>query len=118
MAVKAKPKKAVGAKKDDSGKALAVIAHILGLFTSFVGSLIIYLVAEDSFAKENAKEALNWQISLVIYTIVSAILIIVVIGIVLLVILGILNIVLCIYAAIKASDNETWKYPASIRFIN
>jgi uncharacterized protein len=130
MAIKAKPKRTAKTSKTaetknesaekagNSGKALAIIAHILGLFTSFVGSLIIYLVAEDSFAKENAKEALNWQISMIIYVIISAILIIVLIGIALLVILGILNLVFCIYAAIKASDNVTWKYPLSIRFIN
>jgi len=105
-------------KGDNSGKVLAILAHILGLFTSFIGALVIYLIAEDSFAKENAKEALNWQISLIIYMIISAILIFVIIGLALLVILGILNLVFCIYAAIKASDEEVWKYPASIRFIN
>ncbi len=123
MAIKAKSKKKTEERtavssKDDTGKALAIIVHILGLFTSFVGALIIYLVSDDAFAKENAKEALNWQISLIIYSIISAILIIVLIGLVLLAILGILNLVFCIYAAIKASDKTTWKYPLSIRFVN
>lgn len=105
------------AKVTKSDRTLAILAHVLGLFTSFIGALIILLVAEDSFSKANAKEALNWQLSMIIYTIISIILMFVLIGFLLIGLLALANLVFCILAAVKASENENWKYPLTIRFI-
>lgn len=99
-------------------KTLGILSHILGFFTSFIGPLIIYLVAEDKFSKEQSKEALNWQISLLIYSIISGILIIILVGILLLIGLGIMNLVVCIVAAVRASEGNKYKYPLTIRFLN
>ncbi len=96
---------------------LAVLAHILGLFTGFIGPLVILLVASgDAFGLKSAKSALNWQFSLIIYMIVSGILTFVFIGVPLMFILGILNIVFSIIGTIKASNGEMYKYPLSIKF--
>lgn len=103
------------AEKSDQ-TTLSVLTHILGLFTYFIGALVIFLVSKDKKVKEHAKNALNWQISLTIYMIISAILIILIIGILLIVALGILNIVFCIIAAVKASEGKLWRYPLSINF--
>jgi uncharacterized Tic20 family protein len=64
----------------------------------------------------HAKAALNWQLSLMIYLIVSGILVFVIIGILLLAALGIMNVVFCVVAAVKAGEGEVWKYPLSIPF--
>lgn len=98
-------------------KTLAVLAHILGLVTGFLGPLIIYLVAQDESAKHHAKYALNWQISLIIYLVVSIILIFVYIGFFTLIALMILNLVFSIMAAVKAGENVLWKYPLAIPFL-
>ncbi|VVB75094.1 Uncharacterised protein [uncultured archaeon] len=100
-----------------SNNVLAAITHILGIFISFIGALVVYIAVDNKEVKNHAKNALNWQISLIIYSIISIILIIVIIGIVLLVLLGILNVIFCIIAAIKASDGKLWEYPLTIKFL-
>ncbi|MFP4403524.1 MAG: DUF4870 domain-containing protein [Candidatus Woesearchaeota archaeon] len=96
---------------------LNIITHILGYFTNWIGPLIILLVTKEKDVKEHAKKALNWQISLIIYTIISFILVFVLIGFLLLFALAIMNIVFCIMAAVKASNNELWDYPLAIPFL-
>jgi len=44
--------------EQDTG--LAIVAHIAGFVTSILGLLLIYLLADDAFAKRNAANALNW----------------------------------------------------------
>ena len=101
-------------KKDNS---LKVITHILGLLLGFLGPLIIYLVTNDYDAKEHSKKALNWQISLIIYAIVSMILVFVLIGFLMLFALFVLDVVFTIMAAVRANKNELWTYPLSIPFL-
>ncbi len=98
-------------------KTMGILSHVLGIFTGFIGPLVIYLVAKDDFTKNQAKDALNWQFSLIIYSIISIILIIILVGILLLIALGIMNTIFCIIAAVKASNGESWKYPMAINFI-
>jgi len=97
-------------------KTLEVITHIIGLFTYFIGALVIMLVSEDKEVKKHAKNALNWQLSMIIYSIISIILVFIIIGILLLIAIIVLNIIFCIIAAVKASEGKLWKYPLSIQF--
>ena len=103
--------------KEDT-KTLAVLAHVLAIFTGFVGPLIILLVSESDEAKKHAKAALNWQFSLMIYLVVSFILILILVGILLVIALYIMNIIFCVIAAVKASNREIYTYPLSIRFFD
>ncbi|MEY4313092.1 MAG: hypothetical protein RLZZ319_601 [Actinomycetota bacterium] len=42
----------------------AALAHILGIVTGFVAPLIIFIVKkDDSFVRDHAREALNFQIT-------------------------------------------------------
>ena len=106
------------AKKKSSGSdnTLGILSHLLGLFTGFLGPLIIFLATDDKKGKNHSRYALNWQFSLLIYSIVGTILSIVGIGAIILGIAGILNIVFCIMATVKASKGELWSYPLSINF--
>ncbi|MCU4926544.1 DUF4870 domain-containing protein [Halobacteria archaeon AArc-dxtr1] len=97
--------------------ALAVLAHVLPLFTWLIGPLIVYVVADGQFATENARNALNWQLMFTVYMLVSFVLVFVAIGIVLLFVVSILNVVFCILAAVKALQGETWEYPATPRIV-
>lgn len=96
---------------------LAVVAHIAGFVTSIIGPLLIYLLADDEFAKRNAANALNWQLMVVIYGIVAGILVLVGIGFLLVPLVLLLNLVFCVIAAIKASNGETWTYPLTYDFV-
>ncbi len=103
--------------KNNDEKTLGILSHVLALFTGFIGPLVIFLVAEDKFSKDHAREALNWQISLIIYMIISFILMIILIGILLVIGLGIMNLIVCIVAAVKAGNGEDYRYPLTIRFL-
>ena len=97
-------------------RTLAIITHILGILTGFIGPLIVMLVAKDKQTKNHARNALNWQLSTIIYFIISFILILILIGILFIVAIAVLNIIFCIMAAIKASEGKLWKYPLTIQF--
>ncbi|MDX1510087.1 MAG: DUF4870 domain-containing protein [Nitriliruptorales bacterium] len=106
----------------------AVMTHLSGLLLAvfsggvlgFLGPLIVWLIKkdEDAYLRAHAAEALNFQISLVIYAIASAVLILVLVGILLvLVVIGI-AIAFPIVAAVRASNGQVWRYPLTIRFVS
>ena len=103
--------------------ALCHASALLGVFVHFpghlLGPLIVWLVKRDESPEIDAhgKEALNFQISMLIYNAIAAVFCLVLIGFVFLAVLWILNAILCIIAAIKASDGEFYRYPMTIRFI-
>lgn len=115
------PPPAPGGEASQDQRTMALLAHILGIFTGFLGSLIIWLVNKDnpekSFVTDQAKEALNFQITLIIAYFISGILTLVLIGFLLLAALGIGNLVLCIIAAMKANNGEAYRYPFTLRLI-
>lgn len=106
---------------NSNDRTMAILAHIGGLFTSWVAPLIIYLIKKSepdgAFATDQAKEALNFQLTIFIAYFACAILTVVLIGILLFWVVGLVNLVLCIVAAVKASNGETYRYPFAIRLI-
>ncbi len=81
--------------------------------------LILWLIKKDEspFVDNQGKESLNFQISISIYCLVSAILILIVVGIFLLIALGILDVVFVIIASIKANSGEKYRYPLTLRLV-
>ena len=96
---------------------------LLGVFIHFPGHLlaplIIWLIKRDSSPEIDAhgKEAVNFQISMLIYNAIAAIFCLILVGFAFLAILWILNAVFVIIAAIQASDGKFYRYPMTIRFI-
>lgn len=96
---------------------------LLGVFLHFPGHLIpplvVWLAKRDESPEIDAhgKEAVNFQLSMLIYNLVAAVFCIILIGFVFLAVLWVLNAILSIVAAIKASDGELYRYPITIRFI-
>ncbi len=90
---------------------LAALTHILALFTWVIGPVIVLLITEDEFVKENARNAINWQIFLFIYSLIGLVLVFLLVGIFVLLILGLLDLVFIIVATVKAADGEAWTYP-------
>lgn len=93
-------------------------AHLGGIL-GFLPSLIIWLVFKDrgSFTNTEAKEALNFQITLIFGYIIAAILWIVVIGAILSWVVWILGVVFSIIAFLQAKDGKHYRYPFAIRLI-
>ena len=54
-------------------RSMAVLAHVLGMFTSFVGPFIVYLATrpDQRFAKRHAAESLNLQLTALLAWIVT-----------------------------------------------
>ena len=95
---------------------LGVLLHFPG---HLLGPLIVWLVKRGDSPETDAhgKEAVNFQISMLIYNIVAAVFCLVLIGFVFLAVLWVLNAVFVIIAAIQASDGKFYRYPMTIRFI-
>ena len=94
-----------------------LVAGILGL--PFLGPLIIYLVLRDRgpFIRWHSAQSLNFQLTLLIAYIVSAVLTLVVIGIFLLVAVAIASLIFMILAAVAANRGEYYRYPLTIQFV-
>lgn len=99
---------------------IAVLTHLGGIFFSFLPGLLVWLLKKDdnAYLAEQGREALNFQISLLIAYMVCYVLMFVLIGFLLLGVVWLANIVLCIVAATKASKAETYRYPFTLRLIN
>ncbi len=97
----------------DDSKVLAALAHGLGLLLLVIPALIIWLIKKDDdpFVDHHGKQAMNFQITMFIASIVAALLTIVLIGLLLLPAVGILMIVMTIIAIIKTVDGDEYAYP-------
>lgn len=98
---------------------MAMLAHLLGIFTGFLGPLIIWLIKKDqsAFVNDQGKEALNFQITFVIAYIACGLLTFVLIGCFLMPIVVICNIVFCIMGAMAANKGQNYRYPFALRLI-
>ena len=101
-------------------KNIVVLTHIGGTIFSFIPALIVWLLKkEDSaYIADQAREALNFQITVLIAQVISSILIVILIGFVLMGIIWLANIIFCIIAAVAASKGEYYRYPFTLRLIN
>jgi uncharacterized protein len=103
----------------------ALMAHIGTLVAAwfamgFLAPLLVLLIkGKDSpFVRRHAVESLNFQISLLIYLVASAILVLILIGIAMLIALGIFALVVIILATLAASRGEDYRYPLTIRLVS
>lgn len=98
--------------------AAAQLIPIIGF--SFIAPLVIWLIKrdEDAFVEYWAREALNFQLTLLIWIIVGIVTLIIIVGIFILIAVGIGALVLAIIAGVKAASGEFWRYPLTIRFVN
>jgi uncharacterized Tic20 family protein len=105
----------------DDQKNMAMLAHVLGIFTGFVAALVIWLMNKDkpdqAFVNDQAKEALNFQITMAIGWVATSMLMFVLIGIFLVPVLLIANLILCIMAGMKAKEGVEYRYPFALRLI-
>ena len=109
---------ALPAKGND--KIWSMLSHLSTFFgVGLILPLVVYLAMrnESEYVACNAREALNFHISLLIYGLCCVPLIFILIGIPLLVILGLSSLVFAVIAAIKASDGRCYRYPLILRLV-
>ena len=101
-------------------KNIATVTHLGGTVFSFIPALIVWILKKDdsAYLADQAKEALNFQITVLIASFIASVLIWLLIGFILLPMIWILNVVFCIIAAIASSKGETYRYPLCLRLIN
>jgi uncharacterized protein len=107
-------------KSSDNDRLLEAGVHALGIFTSFIGALIVYLIKKDeptSALYKHAKEALNFQITIALIYLLGMVLTIIMIGFLITWAVWIFNIVICIVAAVKVYQNKPFKYPFSLQLV-
>lgn len=82
--------------------------------------LIMWLVKKDEspLVDDHGREALNFQISLVIYMILSGVLFLCGIGFLLVIGVYVLGVIGMILAAIAANRGEYYRYPMTLRMIH
>lgn len=104
----------------------AVACHasaLLGFFVPAGGHILAPLIVwllrrgESAEVDEHGKESLNFQLSMLIYSVVAAVLMLMLIGFVLLPLLHVANLVLVIIASLRASEGQMYRYPLTIRFL-
>jgi uncharacterized protein len=113
-------------------KTWGMICHLAGFavfvlpaFGNLIGVLVAWLLLKDksSFADDQGKEALNFHLSLWLYTGIAVAFSIVTLGIGLLAtlpflaVLAVYQVIMIVVAAIEANNGKAYRYPLTIRFV-
>jgi uncharacterized protein len=106
----------VAAKPED--RSMAMLCHLLGIFTGFIGPLIIWLLKKDqsNYVDDQGKESLNFQITLLIAHLVAGVAVCIHFGFLNLAI-WVLTIVFGVLATVAANRGERYRYPFSLRLV-
>ncbi|MHB1044083.1 MAG: DUF4870 domain-containing protein [Eubacteriales bacterium] len=110
---------------DNQERNWAVFCHLGGLsgyvipFGNIVLPLVFWLINKDKypFVDYHGKESVNFNISMILYALISGVLCLILIGFVLLAGLVIFQIVNVIRASVEAGNGRYFQYPLTIRFI-
>lgn len=110
---------------DKDARLWGMLCHLSALAGAFIplgsiiGPLVIWLIKKDEipFVNDQGKESLNFQITMLIGFVVSAVLVLVFIGFFLLIALGITDLIFIIIASVKANNGEAYRYPFALRLI-
>ena len=102
-------------------RTMAMLAHLLGILTGVIGALVIWLINKDkpdaSFVTDQAKEALNFQITIFIAYMAGVVLSIILIGFFVCMAAWVASVVLSIMGGMKANEGVAYRYPFALRLI-
>lgn len=115
------PPPAPSGSASQEDKTLALITHLSGIIAGFIVPLIIWLINKDKpdkgFIIDQSKEALNFQITVLIAYVICWVLAIILIGSLLIPIVWVINLIFCILAGVKANEGVAYRYPFALRLI-
>lgn len=101
-------------------KLWSVLSHLsVFLGVPFLLPLVVFLVmkTESEYVAANAKEALNFHLSVLIYSVCCIPLLFFCVGFSCLVAIWIATVILSIIAAVKASEGGCYRYPLTLRLV-
>ncbi|HZL76786.1 MAG TPA: DUF4870 domain-containing protein [Bacteroidales bacterium] len=109
----------------ESERNWAMLCHLSGFASYFfpfggvIGPLICWLSRKDESAwvDENGKAAMNFNLSILLYCVLTIPLCLILVGFVIIGFLITLKIVCIIIASVRGSKGERFKYPFAIPFI-
>lgn len=113
-----------GSLAENDEKTMGMLAHILGAVTCILGPLIIWLIKreESPFVNDQGKEALNFQITVLIgYVAAGIVAVIPAVGCVSALLypaIGIASLVLGILGGLEANKGKAYRYPFALRLIS
>jgi hypothetical protein len=102
---------------------LAALCHLSALLgtvlcpLNLIIPIVIICCNDNKFVRSQAKECLNFQISVVIWALISAVACFLVVGVFMLVVLAVAAFMLPIFAAISAASGTDYRYPLIFRLI-
>jgi uncharacterized protein len=109
----------------------AMAGHLSAFLGSFValavlGPLIVWLIRRevDGFSEQHAREALNFNLTILLLIVAGVVFSVLTVGIGLIVVVplglavAVAWIVLTIIAAVRASEGREYRYPLTIRFVS
>ena len=103
-----------------------MLAHLASLakytaipLANILGPLVVWLIKKDEmpFVDDQGKEAINFQISVTIYGLISGALVCVGIGLIGVIAVLIYDMVFTILAAVSAANGKAYRYPLTLRLV-
>lgn len=103
----------------------ALVAHLAALagfivpFGNVIGPLVIWLIKKEEmpFVNDQGKEALNFQITMLLAFLVAGVLALLLVGFALMLVLLVVEIVMPILAGVRANEGKRYRYPFTLRLI-
>ena len=109
--------------RPDEERTWAILAHLLGIASGWLGPLVILLAfrGRGRYLEHQAKESLNFQLTLVLAVLVGVGIAIVTFGFGALAVVPVLvvaQLLFPILAGVAASRFEWYRYPVNLRFVS
>ena len=113
------PNANAAASQDD--RTIAMLTHLSGIILGFIVPLVVWLVHKDrpekGYLVDQSKEALNFQLTLLIGYIIGIVLTVILIGALLNFLVWVVGIIFSIMAAMAVSRGEAYHYPFALRLV-
>jgi len=96
-----------------------ILLHFSGIFILVLPPILIWLIKRNEIMEyeQHFKDVMNFQFSIFIYLIISAILLIVLIGLPMLILIGLFSQVVIVYNTIKVMNREAYRYPLTMTIL-
>lgn len=117
------PPAPVGAEPSQDDKTLALLTHLGGILFWVVVPLVVWLLHKDkpdrAFVTDQAREALNFQISISALWLVAYVLMFITFFLLsfLPMLVWVLNAVFCVIAGLAAQKGQAYRYPFALRLV-
>ncbi|MDA3904906.1 MAG: helix-turn-helix domain-containing protein [Bacteroidales bacterium] len=96
-----------------------ILMHFSGIFILVLPPILVWMFKKNEIAEyeQHFKDVMNFQISIFIYLMISAILFFVLIGLPLLIFLGLFSTIVVVLNTIKVMNHEPYNYPWTIEIL-